>query len=162
MEFSIDKAKALLDSGIAEAQDVIRDPSKVDDILLSFEDRLKEVPVVGETLSDIPLMISMVKGYITKEYTDVSPKVIVTLIGAFLYMIRKKDLIPDSIPVIGAADDVSVLGLAMKLCRPELDKYRTFRDLKRSESASAETEEAPSAQAGGAAGPVDIPARAQA
>ena len=33
MEFSIDKAKALLDSGIAEAQDVIRDPSKVDEIL---------------------------------------------------------------------------------------------------------------------------------
>ena len=31
MDFSVDKARSLLDAGVSEAQDLIRDPSKVDD-----------------------------------------------------------------------------------------------------------------------------------
>ena len=131
MDISLDKAKALLDSGIAEAQELIKEPSKVDDVLLQLENKLRDVPAIGETLSDLPLMISMVKGYITKEYSEVSPKVIATMVAAFLYLIRKKDIIPDKIPVIGMADDLAVLGLALKLSGPELAAFRAFRDGKR-------------------------------
>ena len=69
MDFSVDKARSLLEAGVSEAQDLIRDPSKVDDILVQLEDKLGQVPAIGETLSDLPLMIAMVKGYIKKEYT---------------------------------------------------------------------------------------------
>ena len=131
MDISIDKAKALLDKGIAEAQGLIQDPSKIDDLLAQLEDKLREVPAVGETLSDLPLMISMVKGYITREYAEVSPKVIAILVGAFLYLVRKKDIIPDNIPVIGIADDLAVLGLALNLCKPELAAFKEFRDGKK-------------------------------
>ena len=48
--------------------------------------------------------------------------------GAFLYLIKKKDLIPDSIPVIGIADDVAVLGLALKLVEQDVQAYREWRD----------------------------------
>ena len=128
MELSIDKAKALLDTGIAEAQELIKEPSKVDDVLIQLENKLQEVPAIGDTLSDLPLMISMVKSYITKEYSEVSPKVIATLVGAFLYLVKKKDIIPDNIPVVGIADDLAVLGLALKLSGPELDAFKAFRD----------------------------------
>ena len=131
MDITLDKAKALLDSGIAEAQELIREPSRVDDVLIQLENRLKEVPAIGETLSDLPLMISMVKGYITKEYCEVSPKVIATLVAAFLYLIKKKDIIPDKIPVIGIADDLAVLGLALKLSEPELEAFKAFREGRR-------------------------------
>ena len=131
MDLSLDKAKALLDSGIAEAQELIKEPSKVDDVLIQLENKLKEVPAIGETLSDLPLMISMVKGYITKEYSEVSPKVIATMVAAFLYLIKKKDIISDKIPVIGMADDLAVLGLALKLSEPELEAFKAFRDGKR-------------------------------
>lgn len=96
-----------------------------------MENKLQEVPAIGETLSDLPLMISMVKGYITKEYTEVSPKVIATMVGAFLYLVKKKDIIPDNIPIIGIADDLGVLGLALKMCEPELAAFKAFRDEKR-------------------------------
>ena len=66
------------------------------------------------------------------EYRDVSPKVIVTMIAAFLYLVKGKDLIPDSIPVIGIADDMTVFGLAFKFCKPEMDKFREYRDRKMS------------------------------
>ena len=128
MDFSIEKAKGLLESGIAEAQTLIREPSKVDDVLVQLEVKLREVPAIGDTLSDLPLMISMVKSYITREYSEVSPKVIATLVGAFLYLVKKKDLISDAIPVIGIADDLAVLGLALKLSEPELRAYKEFRD----------------------------------
>ena len=128
MEISLEKAKGLLDRGIAEAQELIQDPSKVDDLLVQLEDKLRDVPALGETLSDLPLMVSMVKGYITREYSQVSPKVIAVLVGAFLYLVRKKDIIPDSIPVVGIVDDLAVVGLALNLCKPELDAFKAFRD----------------------------------
>ena len=130
MDISIEKAKELLDSGVKEAQELIKEPSKVDELLILFEDKLREVPALGNTLADLPLMIAMVKGYITKEYSEVSPKVIATMVGAILYLIKKKDIIPDYIPVIGIADDLAVLGLALKLSEPELAAFKAFRDNK--------------------------------
>ena len=44
MEFSIEAAKGLLDKGIAEAQGLIEDPSRIDDLLVQLENKLKEVP----------------------------------------------------------------------------------------------------------------------
>ena len=147
MAISIDKAKSLLEGGISEAQELIQNPSKVDELLLQLENMLKEVPAVGETLADLPLMIAMVKGYITKQYSEVSPKVIATLVAAILYLVKRKDIIPDNIPILGIADDLAVLGLALKLSEPELEAFRAFRDGKKAaeettEQAAAEAEEA--------------------
>ena len=86
------------------------------------------MPAIGETLSDLPLMVSMIKGYITKEYTEVSPKVIATMVADILYLVKRKDIIPEKIPVIGIADDLAVLGLALKLLEPELAAFRAYRD----------------------------------
>ncbi len=127
MAFGLDQAKELLDKGMAEAQGIIQNPSRVDEILVQLEEKLKEVPAIGNTLADLPLMIAMVKAWIKKEYTEVSPKVIACLVGAFLYLIKKKDLIPDRIPVIGIADDLAVLGLALKMSEPELKAFSAWR-----------------------------------
>ena len=102
----------------------------MDEILLQLEEKLKEVPKIGETLSEVPLMIAMIKAWITKDYTEVSPKVIACLVGAIIYLIKKKDLISDNIPVIGIADDLGVMGLALKLCEPELKAFAEWRAAK--------------------------------
>ena len=73
-------------------------------------------------------MIAMVKGYITRQYTQVSGKVIATMIAAFIYLVKKKDLIPDNIPILGLVDDLAVLGVALKFCDPELKAYKAWRD----------------------------------
>ena len=130
MDFSMDQAQGLLNKGIAEAQEVIQNPSKVDDILIQLEEKLRTVPAIGNTLSSLPLMIAMVKAWVKKEYTEVSPKVIACLVGAIIYLIKKKDLIPDSIPVIGIADDLAVMGLALKLSEPELKAFSEWRAAK--------------------------------
>ena len=68
MNINMDQAKNLLENSAAQAESILNDPSKVDDILVQLEEKLKEVPVIGDTLSDLPLMIAMVKGYVTKQY----------------------------------------------------------------------------------------------
>ena len=135
MDMSMDRVRSLLDRGIAEAQELIKDPSQIDGLLVQLENKLKEVPTIGETLSDLPAMIAMVKGYVTREYSNVSPKVIAVLVGAFIYLVKKKDIIPDNIPVVGIADDLAVLGLALNLCKTELEAFREFRDAKKPEEA---------------------------
>ena len=109
---------------------MIQNPSKVDEILVQLEEKLKEVPAIGTTLSQIPLMVAMIKAWITKEYTVVSPMVIACLVGAIIYLLKKKDLIRDSIPIIGIADDLAVMGLALKLSEPELKAFAEWRDAK--------------------------------
>lgn len=128
MDLNMEQARELLDKGTEEAQEIITNPSKVDEILVQLEEKLKTVPAIGSTLADLPLMIAMVKAWITKEYTVVSPKVIACLVGAVIYLIKKKDLISDSIPIIGHADDLAVMGLALKLSEKELKAYAEWRD----------------------------------
>ena len=128
MDLNMEQARELLDKGTEEAQEIITNPSKVDEILVQLEEKLKTVPAIGSTLADLPLMIAMVKAWIKKEYTGVSPKVIACLVGAILYLLKRKDLISDSLPVIGIVDDLAVMGLALKLSEPELKAFAEWRD----------------------------------
>ena len=131
MDFNMEQAREVLNREVEEAQEIIANPSRVDEILVQLEEKLKAVPVIGSTLSDLPLMIAMVKAWIKKEYTVVSPKVIALLVGAILYLIKRKDLISDSIPIVGHADDLAVMGLALKLSENELKAFAELRAGKR-------------------------------
>ena len=123
-----DRVKSVLDESAAKAEELLKNPAKVDDLLIKLEEKLREVPAIGNTLSEVPLMIAMVKGYITGQYKAVSPKVIALLIGAFLYLVKKKDLIADNKPFVGYVDDVAVMALALKLSEPELNAFSTWRN----------------------------------
>ncbi len=129
--FNLDKAKEILDSGLNQAQELLKDTSKIDSLLQELEGKLAGIPTVGTSLARVPLMIRMVKSYVTKEYTNVSPKVIAALVSSFLYLVKKKDLIPDNIPLIGHLDDIGVIAVAPKLCEKELGEYAEWKDGKR-------------------------------
>ena len=136
MEFGTDKAQEILNREIGEAEELIRNPSKVDELLIRLEEKLKAVPVIGSTLSDLPLMVAMIREWVKKEYTVVSPKVIACLVGAVIYLIKQKDLISDKIPVVGHLDDLAVMGLALKLSEKELKAFAEWRDARAGETAS--------------------------
>ena len=103
----VEKAKEILNSLTSQAQELLKNTSKLEKVLQQMEDKLKEIPKVGDALSRVPLMISMIRSYVTKEYSVVSPKVIITLIAAIIYMVKDQDLIPDSTPVLGHVDDLA-------------------------------------------------------
>ena len=128
-QLSVDQAREIIENGIAQAQELLSDPAKIEQLLQQLQEKLKELPAgAGEALSNIPLMAQMVKSYVTKEYSEVSPKVIASLVSAFLYLVTAKDLIRDDIPVLGIADDVAVIALAMKINENELAAYKQWRE----------------------------------
>ena len=126
-EFNLDKAKEILANYTAQAEELLQNPAKVEELLQQLENKMKEIPTVGEYVSRLPLMISMIRGYIRKEYTAVSPKVIVSLVAAVIYLLLGKDLIPDKTPIVGYADDLAVFVAAFALAGPELDAYAQWR-----------------------------------
>lgn len=128
-QFNVDEAREIIESGIAQAQEILSDPEKINDLLKQLEQKVKELPSsMGEALGNIPLMAQMVKGYVTQEYTDVSPKVVASLVSAFVYVVAKKDVVPDTVPVLGLVDDVAVVALAMKINEAELDAFKQWQD----------------------------------
>ena len=130
MNISFDKAKESLGGFTAQAQDMLKDGSKVEAALQALEAKMKEIPTIGEGLSRLPLMISMIRAYITKEYTEVSPKVVASMLCAVLYLVKGRDLIRDDIPVVGLVDDIAVAGAAFMLSEKELDAYAAWREAK--------------------------------
>lgn len=128
-QFNTDQIKAIIENGMAQAQELLQDPAKIDELLAQLKESIKGLPASAtEALSNIPLMASMVKGYVTGEYTEVSPKVVASLVSAFLYFVTKKDLINDGVPVLGLADDLAVVALVMMLNENELTAYKQWRE----------------------------------
>ena len=126
--FSIDQAKEILENGVAEAQELLSDPAKIDELLANIKAQVANLPeTVTGALADVPTMISMVKSYVTKEYTEVSPKVVATVVAALLYLVKGKDLISDNIPILGLADDLAVVTAAMIINKPELEAFAAWQ-----------------------------------
>ena len=126
--FDFEQVKSALENRIGEAQEMLKDPDGVSDLLAKMETKVREIPVAADLISDVPLMIGMVKGYINRTYESVSPKVIAILVAAFIYLVKRKDLVPDGIPILGLVDDLAVLGLALKLSEPELKAFKAWQE----------------------------------
>ena len=123
-----EKAKELLDGGLDKAKELLKSNDEVNRLIEEVQQKVKDTPLLGQAVADLPVMIDMVKSYITKEYDVVSPKVIATIVSAFLYLITRKDLIKDTIPVLGQLDDIAVVVLAINFIGPELKEYTKWKE----------------------------------
>lgn len=69
----------------------------------------------------------MVKSYVNKEYTAVPLGTILAAISALVYIVNPFDIIPDTVPVIGHADDVGIIAVCLKLIETDLNDYIEWR-----------------------------------
>ena len=53
------------------------------------------------------------------------------IVSSFLYFVKRKDLIPDNIPLIGHLDDIGVAMVALKMVEPELSAYAQWRQTRK-------------------------------
>ena len=121
--FNFESAKKAIEENIPQATEMLKDKSKINDLLSKIEN----IPVVGKDLSQVPTMISMVKNYITGEYQETSTKTIAIIVAAFIYIVKKDDLIDDNKGLFGYADDLAVVVIALKWIRKDLDKFKTWK-----------------------------------
>ena len=123
-----EKALLMIEAHKEEAEELLNEPDKLEKYLKQLEDKLQEIPKVGDVLSQIPLMISMVRSYVRKEYTDISVTYVIAVLAALLYVLSTFDVIPDFVPGLGYLDDALVIMVAGKVVELELERYSVWRN----------------------------------
>lgn len=73
-------------------------------------------------------MVSLVKHYATKEYTDFPMASLIAVVAALVYFISPIDLIPDGIPIAGYVDDALVVAVCWSIVETDVDSYLEWRD----------------------------------
>lgn len=126
-DFDNKKAEEVLKKGYKKAEKLLEDEDKVERFLQRLEKKLKKVPVAGEKLAVVPIMVSLVRSYIKKEYTDIPIGTIIAILSALIYFVSPIDIIPDSIPVIGYFDDAAVVAACWNFVESDVEEYNKWR-----------------------------------
>ena len=91
-----------------------------------LEEELKTLPE-GEKIANIPVLVSMVKSYIKKEYTAFPMHTLVSIVALLLYWFAPKDIIPDKIPVWGKTDDIFALTIVLRGVEKDVEAYKAWK-----------------------------------
>ena len=111
-----------------EAEELLKDPDKMEVFLQKLENKLKTIPIAGNSLAYVPMMISMVRMYMKKEYTDIPVASIISIVVALICVFNPFDLIPDALPGVGYIDDAIIVSACIGLIRTDLEDYKTWRE----------------------------------
>jgi len=125
--FDEKKAELALENKYAEAEELLRDEDKMERFLQRLEKKLRVIPVAGNKLSEVPIMVSLVRNYVKKEYQDIPIGSIIAIISALIYFVSPLDVVPDSIPVLGYFDDAAVVAACWNLVETDVEEYVKWR-----------------------------------
>ena len=126
--FTEKQANDVLQRNYAASEEILNDEDKLERLFQRLEKKLKIVPVVGGTLAEIPIMASLIKSYVKKEYTDIPIGTIIAVISALIYFVSPIDIIPDNIPGVGYIDDGVVIAVCLKMVDSDLQEYKIWRE----------------------------------
>lgn len=126
-EFEEKKAQDELEKGYDEAEKILNDEDKMERFLQRLEKKMKVIPLAGDKLANIPIMVSLVRSYVKKEYRDIPIGSLIAIVSALIYFVSPIDIVPDSIPILGYFDDAAVVAACWKLVDTDVVEYVKWR-----------------------------------
>ena len=115
-----------------QAESVLKDKDAFDNFLKDIDLIMKKIPVTGNLSKDIPLLVSLVKNYVSGEYKEISYNSIIAVVATLLYVISPLDIIPDLIPIVGFSDDAMAVAFCIKMIHDDLNRYKAWYNKKNS------------------------------
>ena len=122
-DFDKDQIKEAVFKFKDEAIEFLKDDVKVEAFLQSVEEKLAKVPKVGSMLADVPVLVSMARSYVMKQYRELPASSAVAIIAVLIYFLSPFDLISDLIPVVGFVDDAAALAFVVSMVHDDLAAY---------------------------------------
>lgn len=83
---------------------------------------IKEAVKHKGLIAKLPDVVRMVKSYLKGEYKMNATDLLLPALG-LVYVISPVDILPDTIPFVGALDDLAVLSLIIPKIIKEVDKF---------------------------------------
>ena len=87
----------------------------------------KRVEVLAKYCNDLCEIFELLRDRVAGDYRETPWTTSAALTGALIYVLSPIDMILDVIPLVGFLDDALVIGLAVKLAQPDLEKYRVWK-----------------------------------
>lgn len=116
-----------IDKNKTKAKAFIDDDEKTERMLQKFEKKLKLIPRIGNRASDVAVMVSMIRAYVKKQYTEVPKTSILLAIATVIYVLNPFDILPEVLPLIGYVDDAAALGMLLQSLHMDLKKYKEWQ-----------------------------------
>ena len=126
--FDEQKAQEELEKGYEAAEKILNDPDKFERFLQRLEKKLKIIPKLGDKFSKVPVMASLIRSFVKKEYTDVPIGSIIAITSALIYFVSPIDILSDGLPIVGLFDDAIVIAVCLKLAESDVDEYAKWRE----------------------------------
>lgn len=126
-EYSERKLIKALKANTEKAKAFLDDDEKMEKLFQEFEEKLKLIPKIGNRASDVAVLLSMIRAFAKKQYTEVPVTSILFGIAALIYVVNPFDLMPDYIPGVGLLDDAAALGLVLQALHMDLNKYKKWQ-----------------------------------
>ena len=119
--------ESAINKNSAQAEEMLQDKGKLDRFLENLEDKLKTIPGIGNKLSEVATLASMVKDFASGDYPDIPAGTAVAALASLIYVVSPIDIIPDAIPGLGIIDDAAVIAVCTKLIESDLEDYKEWR-----------------------------------
>lgn len=129
MKFSLPILKNELTKRFQMAREILTDEKQLEALLIAVEEKIKTVPLIGEELAKIIVLVEILKDYIQKKYTAIPITSLVAIVAALLYFLTPIDLVLDSIPLLGFLDDFSILRLAFEMVGEDVRNYKEWKKM---------------------------------
>ena len=126
-EYSERKLKKSLNENKEKAKAFLDDDEKMENLFQEFEKKLRLIPKIGKRASDVAVLLSMLRAYIKKQYTDVSIATILATVAGLIYVVNPMDVVPEYIIGFGIVDDAAVIGIILQAMHMDLNKYKKWQ-----------------------------------
>ncbi len=117
------EAQKIIKDNEGKANSIINDRNK----FKQFIEKVSNHKGLKEIGSNAKLLLSLMKDFFTGNYKEIPIGCIISIIGAFIYLLAPIDVIPDFIPFLGYVDDAAVIAACVKLIENDIKKYEAWR-----------------------------------
>lgn len=123
-------ANKKIDAILSKAKEIASSNDRIKNLIESVKEKLADVnkTIDGKQsfVSEIQLVMKMLKSHISGDYRAFSVRSILLLVFSLVYFIIPFDLIPDFIPALGFTDDISILLFVLKSIKDDIEDFKLW------------------------------------